>query len=283
MPSGKIVIVFAVWFSLICAAVKGCQLKVGAFKVEVLGKAKMDKPDVVDVLKKTIALYDIILIQDIRDASQTAIYELLDNVNNLQVGVWGLALSPRLGRTSSKAQYAFFYNKGNVDVINQYVWNDTASDVFEREPFAVRFRTTPSYGVGEFGFIGIQVKPSDAVSEIDKLTDVYDDIAAKWNLTDIIIGGNFDAGCSYVKTSDWPNIRLRQQSRFFWVIDDTVDTTTSTTTFCAYDRLVLAGSHLVSSYLANSSSVFRFDSYFNLNQDLTDKTSDHYPVQLRFI
>ena len=36
--------------------------------------------------------------------------------------------------------------------------------------------------VGEFGFIGIHVKPEDAVAEIDHLTDVYDSMRNLWNL-----------------------------------------------------------------------------------------------------
>ena len=37
--------------------------------------------------------------------------------------------------------------------------------------------------VGDFGFIGIHVKPEDAVNEIDKLTDVYNSMTRMWNLT----------------------------------------------------------------------------------------------------
>jgi hypothetical protein len=36
--------------------------------------------------------------------------------------------------------------------------------------------------VGDFGFIGIHVKPEDAVSEIDRLTDVYDSMKNMWSL-----------------------------------------------------------------------------------------------------
>jgi hypothetical protein len=52
---------------------------------------------------------------------------------------------------------------------------------------------------------------------------------------DFILGGDFNAACTYVRPADWANIRLRQDSRFLWVIGDSIDTT-ATTTNCAYDR-----------------------------------------------
>lgn len=36
--------------------------------------------------------------------------------------------------------------------------------------------------VGDFGFIGIHVKPEDAVNEIQKLADVYESMASMWSL-----------------------------------------------------------------------------------------------------
>ena len=54
----------------------------------------------------------------------------------------------------------------------------------------------------------------------------------------MILGGDFNADCSYVKASDWPNIRLRQDSRFLWVTGDELDTTI-TNTDCAYDRSLI--------------------------------------------
>ena len=60
-----------------------------------------------EILAETIAQYDLIAIQEIRDKTGTA-------VKSLEVAVDGLGtdyefiIGPRLGRTSSKEQYAFF-------------------------------------------------------------------------------------------------------------------------------------------------------------------------------
>ena len=47
-------------------------LRVGAFNIQVFGVSKASKPEVMDVLADIISTYDVIAIQEIRDASQTA-------------------------------------------------------------------------------------------------------------------------------------------------------------------------------------------------------------------
>jgi len=252
-------------------------LRVSAFNIQVFGQTKMGKPEVVSCLRRIIVRYDIVLIQEIRDSSETAIYDLLREVNTMGAGTYAMSLSTRLGRTSSKEQYAYFYKTSIVSVVNTYQWPDTA-DFFEREPYIVRFRAS-SYAVGDFGFIGIHVKPEDAVAEIDRLTDVYDNVKNLWNLQDFIIGGDLNAGCTYVKASDWPNIRLRQDSRFLWTIGDSVDTTASSTV-CPYDRLVLAGTKLRGAYLANTAKAYNYETGLGISNALALEVSDHYPVEM---
>jgi hypothetical protein len=255
------------------------QLLVGAFNIQVFGVSKMDDPVVVNVLKNVLIRYDIVLIQEIRDASNTAIHELLAIVNGAGAGTWSMMLSERLGRTDSKEQYAFFYKQATVGVVSVHQWPDVG-DVFEREPYIVRFRANSNYAVGEFAYLGIHVKPDDAVAEIDALFDVYNSVSAMWNLPDMLIGGDLNAGCSYVPASQWPNIRLRTDSRFLWTIPDSVDTTVTTST-CPYDRLILAGNRLRANYASGSAVVHRFDTVQGISNAVALDTSDHYPVELR--
>jgi endonuclease/exonuclease/phosphatase family metal-dependent hydrolase len=252
-------------------------LKVAAFNIQVFGTTKMGKPAVVAVLKDILVRYDICLIQEIRDATDTAIHQLLDEVNSMGVGTWQMMLSDRLGRTTSKEQYAFFYKTSTVGVVNFYQWPDT-TDIFEREPYIVRFRAS-SYAVGEFGFLGIHVKPEDAVNEIDALVDVYDSVSSMWGLTDFILSGDFNAGCTYVSSADWANIRLRTDSRFMWVIGDSIDTTSSSTN-CPYDRLVLAGSKMRGAYISGSGVPFNYEAAYGITNALALEVSDHYPVEM---
>jgi hypothetical protein len=255
-------------------------LDISAFNIQVFGVSKMGKPHVVEKLVQIINRYDLVLIQEIRDATFTAIYELLDECNAATSDTWAMELSDRLGRTSSKEQYAYFYRASKYSVVDTYqVPEDRAgADRFERPPFVVRFRAAGT-SVGEFGYMGIHVKPDDAVREIDYLADVYDDMVSRWGLTDIIIGGDLNAGCSYVRPGDWDSIRLRTQSRFRWVIGDDADTTIATSQ-CPYDRFVLAGSRLQNAYQSNSAIPFRFDVEYGMTQAEAGEVSDHVPVEM---
>ena len=84
-------------------------------------------------------------------------------------------------------------------------------------------------------FVAIHTKPDDAVSEVDKLVDVYDDVIKRWEIKNIVIMGDFNAACSYVRDTEWKNIRLANDKRFWWLIDDCQDTTLKGSR-CAYDR-----------------------------------------------
>lgn len=52
---------------------------------------------------------------------------------------------------------------------------------------------------------------------------------------DIMLLGDFNAGCKYVSGSDWQQIRLFTDKSFHWLIPDEADTTV-THTNCPYDR-----------------------------------------------
>lgn len=254
-------------------------ITVGAFNVQIFGTSKMSKEGIPEILVKIITRYDVILVQEVRDVSQTAIYDLLDKVNQTSESTYNLILSDRLGRTTSKEQYAYFYRPSSLTPLSNYHYDDgdePDEDLFQREPFLVRFQSVS--GNLDFALIGIHTDPGDAVLEIDGLTDVYTDMLSRWNDYDAIILGDFNADCSYVSEADQAAIRLWTQTRFTWWIDEDSDTTTSSTD-CAYDRIV-TNSGLNPYIIANSAGVFRFDQVYGLSNEFTRDISDHYPVEI---
>ncbi|CAK8678616.1 unnamed protein product [Clavelina lepadiformis] len=251
-------------------------LLIGAFNVQIFGQSKMNKPDVVNILIKMVLRYDILMIQEIRDSTQTALPELVDKVNQLSWIRYNFVVSKRSGRTSSKEQYGYIYRSSRIRVINEYQYPDTDNDVFEREPYSVQFERIDGQGYQtKFNYIAIHTKPDDAVAEIDALDDVYDDVAAKYG-EDALIGGDFNADCNYVCKTCWQQIDMWTDPRFTWLIGSDVDTTVSSTD-CAYDRLVVAGFSMT--YYSSLGSVFRFDLAYGLNSYETKAVSDHYPVE----
>nr|XP_020770961.1 deoxyribonuclease-1 isoform X5 [Odocoileus virginianus texanus]XP_020770962.1 deoxyribonuclease-1 isoform X5 [Odocoileus virginianus texanus]XP_020770963.1 deoxyribonuclease-1 isoform X5 [Odocoileus virginianus texanus]XP_020770964.1 deoxyribonuclease-1 isoform X5 [Odocoileus virginianus texanus] len=132
---------------------------------------------------------------------------------------------------------------------------------------ATRSATSLCSEVKEFAIVPLHSAPSDAVAEINSLYDVYLDVRQKWDLNDIMLMGDFNADCSYVTSSQWSSIRLRTSSTFQWLIPDSADTT-ATSTNCAYDRIVVAGSLLQSSVVSGSAAPFDFQAAYGLSNEM---------------
>lgn len=253
-------------------------LNIGAFNVQIFGVTKMDKPDVVASLAAISTRYDLLLVQEIRDKSETAIYELLDQVNALVDDPYALLLSDRLGRTWSKEQYALLYRPSKLTWIDSYHYDDgdePDADLFEREPYIARFAASDGT---DFAVVSLHAAPDQAVDEIDFLADVIDDIAVRWEEPDVMVLGDLNAGCRYVTDSELPALLLAQDPAVDWWIDDLTDTTT-TDTVCPYDRILTRGavSDLV---VEGSGSPYLFDQTLQLSPTDTRAVSDHYPVEL---
>lgn len=111
----------------------------------------MASPGVAPVLVDIIRRYDFVLVQEIRDATGQAILDLQALVNNsLPVDQqYSLILSARLGRTSSKEQYGYFYKPSLFRVLASYQYPEV-DNLFERPPFALHLQS----GSTTFGVIG---------------------------------------------------------------------------------------------------------------------------------
>nr|XP_055195651.1 deoxyribonuclease-1 isoform X2 [Nyctereutes procyonoides] len=208
-----------------------------------------------------LSRYDVAVVQEVRDSHLTAVGRLLDTLNQDDPNAYHYVVSEPLGRGSYKERYLFLFS---------YQYDDgcepCGNDTFSREPAIVRFHS-PLTEIKEFAVVPLHAAPLDAVAEIDALYDVYLDVRHKWDLEDIVLMGDFNAGCSYVATSQWSSIRLRTNPAFQWLIPDTADTT-STSTRCAYDRIVVAGSQLQHAVVPESAAPFNFQVAYGLSSQL---------------
>ena len=247
--------------------------KIAAFNIQIFGQAKSQKEDVMSVLTKIVREFDIVLIQEVRDASEQTISNFVEEINQLEGPQYSFVRSERLGRTTSKEAYAYLYNTQTVQFIqgSDFVFNDVA-DVFEREPYIASFK------IGNFDFvlIGIHTKPDDAYNEIGNLTLVVSSIqASKPEEKDIIVMGDFNADGSYFDESATSN--PFKASQYHWLITDNMDTMVKTD--YTYDRIVILDTTLSHEYGAGAAQVFYFDQLYGLNnQTFVGEVSDHYPV-----
>jgi len=148
-------------------------LRIGAFNVQIFGVSKASKPEVMDVLADIIRIYDVIAIQEIRDASQTALPALVNLINS-DGSQYDYVVSERLGRTTSKEQYAYIFNTQTVQLTStpQTYPEPDGTDPFHREPYIASFRALN--GNFDATFITIHTDPDEATEEINGLDSVVD-------------------------------------------------------------------------------------------------------------
>ena len=250
-------------------------LRIGAFNIQVYGKSKASKPEVMAVLGKIIRTYDVVAVQEIRDKSQTALPTLLDTVNS-DGTPYAYIVSDRLGRTTSKEQYAYIYNTRTVEQIGTaHTYQEPGdTDPFHREPYIASFKARE--GNFDFTLITIHTDPDEATEEINALGDVvtYAQSTYPEEQEDFIVLGDLNADCSYFNED--LNSTL---SDYYWCINNSVDTTTKATN-CTYDRIIITNSSVAD--FCGESGVFRYDLEYGLTEEEMTAVSDHYPVYAEF-
>ncbi|MCK4387079.1 MAG: endonuclease/exonuclease/phosphatase family protein [Candidatus Pacebacteria bacterium] len=262
----------------LCDEAQKSEIKVASFNIQVFGKTKREKEDVMQVLKKIVQEFDIVFIQELRDAKEETASYFLDEINkDFNFPKFAFIKSERLGRTSSKESCAYFYNTCQIEFLEKtdYVFSDI-DDIFEREPYIASFRSNNF----DFTLAGIHIKPTDAKAEIAYLDTVVNSILDKNpNEKDVIIMGDFNADGSYF--NELNDFNPFKSLKYNWIITNDMDTMTKTG--WTYDRIVLLGDTLNSEYILDSASVFYFDKEYGIfDFDFIIKISDHYPIYAIF-
>ncbi|WP_445475307.1 exonuclease/endonuclease/phosphatase family protein [Methanococcoides methylutens] len=245
-------------------------LRIGAFNIQVFGVTKASKPDVMMVLADVVRTYDIIAIQEIRDSSQTALPALVDLVNS-DGSQYDYVVSERLGRTSSKEQYAYIYDTTTVSLAGtpETYPEPEGTDPFHRQPYISSFRALD--GDYDVVLMVIHTDPDEATEEINALDDVLEYAQLSYpDEGDFVLMGDFNADGSYFDEDSSSDL-----DDHFWLIDDSLDTTTKSTDY-TYDRIVLTDT----SDLVGDHGVFRYDLEYGLSEEMTVAVSDHYPVYM---
>ncbi len=250
-------------------------LRLAAFNIQIFGKAKLEKDEVMDVLVGIAQEFDVMLVQEVRDATETAADRFLERINEVSELTYAMYESERLGRTRSKEQYVIYYIPSRVQLIDAYILEDP-SDAFEREPLVATFRS----GNFDFTVVGCHIDPDVAEDELNALAAAVPTIlAANPSEQDIILLGDFNADGRYLDESDLTTI-FPAATYEIVITDDMVTTTRTSNT---YDRIILTDATFLSEYVAGSAQPFEFDWEYGIEDEkLVKKVSDHYPVFAEF-
>ncbi|XP_024120940.1 deoxyribonuclease gamma isoform X1 [Oryzias melastigma] len=259
-------------------------MKIAAFNMKNLGQKKVSDDKVVGYLVKIMSQYSIVVILEVMDKSGKAMKLLLEKLNSTdknKKSPYEMIGSKSLGRDTYKEKYVCFYRKDEVELKGNMQYADDQpgdEDAFAREPFILRF-SCPSTAVDDIVLIPVHTQPVKAEKELDELFDVVQQVRKKWKTDNIMILGDFNADGRYLSQKEKEEIRI-QQPPFYWLIDDDVDTTTSTRNDNTYDRIVVYGQTMLDSVIPGSAKAFNFQAEFNLDEEEALSISDHYPVEV---
>ncbi len=220
-------------------------LTVANWNLQIFGQSKASNDTLLNYYKDTMDEYDIIFVQEIRDASGTAFAKLcnLFEEHNCEI-------SSRAGRSSSKEQYGIIYRDG-IKVKEIIDFNPDSLDRWERPPVRVVFEVE-NYSIAIYN---LHAKPDDVKNELFYLESIIE------NEGNVMVIGDLNADCSYYN----PN-KNNEFDSWNWIIKDSDDTTVASSR-CAYDRILL-----------NDDAFEEFSGYGIYTEGIDNSISDHYLI-----
>lgn len=249
------------------------EITIATFNVQVFGQTKASKPDVMATLASIVRAYDLVAIQEIKD-SQGRVPGLFLDAVNADGSAYAMDIGPRTGLQeddrSSQEQYGYYYDTTTIEQVGDgALFDDSVGDLFQREPYAARFKAKA--GSFTFVLIDIHTRPESAVPEIRALFYVMLWAQARWpEEDDFIVLGDFNASCDYAADLVLDNMAIHGAD-FRWIVPHDADTNLSARR-CAYDRIVMT-----------ADTSLDFAGEWGVDRAFTDKrVSDHWPVWARF-
>ena len=255
------------------AARSGLTIRIATFNIQVFGKSKLEKLEVMDVLAQVIRQFDVVAIQEIRALDQSIVPRFVEMVN-AEGRHYDYVLGPRLGRTSSKEQYAFLFDTARVEVDLSAVYTvDDPDDLLHREPLVAPFRVRGPSADEAFTFtlVNIHTDPDEVKDELNALDDVFRAVQNDGRgEDDVIMLGDLNA-------DDLHFGQLSQISNITWAISGIPTNTRGTR---QYDNLIYHA--LATTEFTGSAGVLELMGEFSLTMQQAIEVSDHLPVWAEF-
>jgi endonuclease/exonuclease/phosphatase family metal-dependent hydrolase len=251
----------------------GDTLRIASFNIQVFGESKAGKPHVMDILARIVRRFDVVAIQEVRAKDQSILPQFVDLVN--ETGrQYDWAISPRIGRTTSKEQYAFIFDRASVEIDRTALYVvDDPDDLLHREPYVASFRVRGPASEQAFTFtlVNIHTDPEEAKLEVDVLDDVYRAVRGDGrDEDDVIILGDLNVDDAHLG-------ELGQLPGITWVVSGTPTNVLATE---QYDNIVFHSSS--TREFTGRGGVFDFLREYNLFEKQAEEVSDHLPVWAEF-
>jgi len=262
--------------------------RIGAFNIQTLGQKKISNATVMNYVYNILLRYDFVLVQEIVDVSLQTPIVILNGLNDRDKNRYQMVTSPRLGSTSSKEQYAYYYRTQTqqsstvkTTLLKTFVYDDKDNE-FERPPFIGQFliqQTLPSKKIMVVDLriyvIGIHIRPSQAFNETKTLRKVVDSLKTN---DPVVIMGDLNSGGSYMSTTQVKQLKEIHLKDFVWHIQEPQYTNVARK--YTYDRILSRGKKFQDLFKSGTNRTYEFDKVFNIKDDWLKAVSDHFPVEI---
>jgi endonuclease/exonuclease/phosphatase family metal-dependent hydrolase len=251
----------------------GDAIRIATFNIQVFGTSKASKPHVMDVLARIVRRFDVVAIQEIRSKDEGLLPQFVELVN-ADGRQYDYVIGPRLGRSSSKEQYAFVFDRASVEIDRHQLYTVAdPDDRLHREPLVgwFRVRGPPEDQAFTFSLVNIHTDPDETVQELDALGEVFravrDDGRGE---DDVIVLGDLNVDDQHLGL-------LGQIPGITWVISGVPTNTRGT---AQYDNIVFH--QQATAEFNGRAGVFDILREFNLTSEEALEVSDHLPVWAEF-
>jgi len=248
-------------------------IRIATFNIQVFGISKLQKPYVMQVLAEVVRRFDLVAIQEIRSVDDTVMPQFVSLINSTGVS-YDVVVGPRLGRTSSKEQYAFVFDTTRIEVDPRSIYTvPDPQDLLHREPLAARFRArgVPPSQAFTFTLVNIHTDPDETSTELDALARVF--VGVQQNGTgedDVILLGDLNVNEDQMgDLSRLPGIA--------WAVSGVPTNTRGTKT---YDNIVFDRRNTIE--FTGRWGVLDLMQEFSLTMAQALEVSDHLPVWAEF-
>ncbi len=247
-------------------------IRVASFNIQVFGEKKVSDPRVRSLLVEIIRQFDVVAIQEIR-SKQDILPQFVDTLN-AGGRHYDFVIGPRLGRTTSKEQYAFVFDTASIEVDRTALYTVAdPDDLLHREPLVGWFRVRGPQVEQSFTFslVNIHTDPDETKQELDALAGVFRAVRSDGRgEDDVIVLGDLNVDDHHLGL-------LGQIPQIHWAISAVA---TNTRGDKLYDNIVF--SRAATTEYTGRWGVFDMIREFNLTVDEALRVSDHMPIWAEF-
>jgi len=254
----------------------GETIRVATWNIQVFGEDKLNDPAAMNVIVQVLRNFDVIAIQEVRAVSQDVVPELVRQLNAGGQHHYDYVLGPRLGRTTSKEQYAFVFDMASIEVDRDQLYTiDDKDDLLHREPlvgwFRARLAPEQSQLAFTFSLVNVHTDPEEVDRELDVMDDVLFAVQGDTRREDDnILLGDFNVNDKHLG-------ELGRVNGLAWIVSNTP---TNTRGSAQYDNMFFL--RTATPEFTGRGGVYDYLREFNLSIDQALKVSDHLPVWAEF-